>query len=126
MERGRRSSENASAAPAPVAAIHSGTLPVIVAGVRVVLSDTSVTTAAGVNSSVRSTTSPRASMTALTPLVADTGRILTAVLSNPEDVDWAHTLALYVPYSASSFTDDIEWQIRPLTSLHVRDVRVLS
>ena len=56
----------------------------------------------------------------------DTGRILTAVLSNPEDVDWAHTLALYVPYSASSFTDDIEWQIRPLTSLHVRDVRVLS
>ena len=68
MERGRRSSENASAAPAPVAAIHSGTLPVIVAGVRVVLSDTSVTTAAGVNSSVRSTTSPRASMTALTPL----------------------------------------------------------
>jgi len=56
----------------------------------------------------------------------DTGRILTGVLSKPEDVDWAHTLALYVPYTASSFSDEIERQIRPITSLHVRDTRVLQ
>lgn len=56
----------------------------------------------------------------------DTGNVLTAILPTPECVDWAHTLGLYVAYSAFTPSDDeVERQIRPITSLHLRQVRVL-
>jgi hypothetical protein len=44
----------------------------------------------------------------------DTGRVLTAVLPTPEDVDWAQTLALYVAFTAFMMESEVERQIRPL------------
>lgn len=56
----------------------------------------------------------------------DTGSVLTAILPTPECVDWAYTLGLYVAYSAfTPYDDEVERQIRPITSLHLRQVRVL-
>ena len=56
----------------------------------------------------------------------DTGSVLTAILPTPECVDWASTLGLYVAYSAfTPLDDEVERQIRPITSLHLRQVQVL-
>jgi len=57
----------------------------------------------------------------------DTGRVLTAVLPTPEDVDWAQTLALYVPFTAFAMESEVERQIRPLDDRqNLRQVRVLQ
>ena len=56
----------------------------------------------------------------------DTGRVLTAVLPTPEDVDWTQTLALYVPFTAFMFENEVERQIRVLDDRKgLRRVRAL-
>jgi hypothetical protein len=57
----------------------------------------------------------------------DTGRVLTAVLPTPEDVDWAQTLALYVAFTEFVLESEVERQIRPLDdSKSLRQIRVLQ
>jgi hypothetical protein len=57
----------------------------------------------------------------------DTGRVLTAVLPTPEDVDWAQTLALYVAFTEFVMESEVERQIRPLDdSKSLRQIRVLQ
>ena len=57
----------------------------------------------------------------------DTGRVLTAVLPTPEDVDWTQTLALYVVFTSFMFESEVERQIRVLDDRKgLRQIRVLQ